>query len=146
MAAKQNIPEGMVNAMPNITGAELEASRAATKAMPSWGEIKSAFGEKAVTDKKINLDMNTREGRANRGKLLDMMVPAWRKEAHRGQEFSKNTEVTYLRDKQGRRKVAPVEMADRMARAQNLVPDSGLRFGPPRGGWPVFDKNGKVIG
>lgn len=116
----RKIPAGMDNALPNITSEELSASRDAAKAMPTWKGIEQAFGEQAVKDKKINLDVETREGRANRGKLLDMMMPAWAKEATRGQLFGSKMERTYMRDSEGRTKVAPIEMADRIARENGL--------------------------
>ena len=146
MPTPQRIPEGMENALPNITSEELDASRKASKAMPTWDEIGDAFGDEAVRNKKINLDMATREGRANRGKLLDMVTPAWRAEADRGNLFQSKIEKEYLYDDEGRKKVAPVEMAERMAKAQGLHATNKLSFGPPRGGWPVFDKDGKVVG
>ena len=114
--AKKKIPEGMENALPNVTSDELAASRKASAAMPSWGEIKTAFGEDAVATRKINLDPKTPDGLKNRGKLLDMMMPAWQAEADRGMKFSERMEKKILYDKQGRRRVAPAEMADRIAR------------------------------
>ena len=145
MPKPQRIPKGMENALPNITSEELDASRSAAKAMPTWKDIGSAFGDQAVQDKKINLDPETREGRANRGKLLDMMLPAWAKEADRGMLFQSKMEKEYLYVNQGRKKVMPVEMAANHARANGLHATNKLSFGPPSGGWPVFDKDGKVV-
>ncbi len=130
--AKKKIPEGMENALPNVTADELAASRKASAAMPSWGDIKSAFGEDAVTTKKINLDPATPEGAKNRGKLLDMMMPAWQAEADRGMKFSERMEKKILYDKQGRKRVAPAEMADRIAYENNLSNHSGNTVGYSR--------------
>lgn len=123
------IPEGMANALPNITTEELAASQTAAKAMPSWKEIKSAFGEKAVADKKINLDMATPEGRKNRGKLVDMMLPAWAKEADRGHAFNKSVTREKVMDKYGRVRELfseNVEMA-KQSNEMHSVPSWGRR-------------------
>ncbi len=143
---KRKLPKGMENALPNVSMEELQASQKAAKAMPTWGEIKSAFGEEAVQTKKINLDSATREGRENRGKLLDMMLPAWAAEAHRGQVFGDKIEKEAVKDDRGRTYTFPKEVVDNVARQHGFHSSSGLHFGPPRGGWPVFDKDGKVIG
>ena len=118
-----------MGALPNVTFEDLKATQAATKAMPTWKDIKSAFGEKAVTEKKINLDVATREGKANRGKLLDMMMKPWEKEADRGILSGSRIEKTTLAKGDGRGITVPVELADGMARRDGLhhIPKWGNR-------------------
>jgi len=58
-----------------LTEADLADAGKERKALPTWGDIKSAFGDEAARNKEINLDLATAEGRQNRKKLRDMMQP-----------------------------------------------------------------------
>ena len=132
------------SAMGTVTFDQVVQTQKASKAMPTWGDIRDAFGEKAVTSKKVNLDPATSEGRTNRGKMMDMMAPAWRQEAVRGQSVT--IPKTKLYNKRGEKVEAPVSTAENLIRENGFKTQRGLSFGPPRCGWPVFGKDGKVVG
>ena len=114
--AKKRIPDNMGNALPNITVEELAASKKASKAMPTWKEIGDAFGPDAVRTKTVNLDPATPEGAKNRGKMLDLMTPAWRAEAERGTTFGEKIEKVAVTDPRGNTKYFPQELVDNISR------------------------------
>jgi len=49
--------------------------------MPTWGDVESAFGERAAETGEVNLDERTRDGKRNRRRMLDMLTPVWRRQA-----------------------------------------------------------------
>ena len=109
-------------------------------------ELYSAFGEKAIVQKKVNLDPDTREGRRNRKNMVDLMTPVWRAEAEDGRIAQSKVVRERLFDDAGRAVEVAAPLAESIAKKSGLRATRRLSFGPPAGGWPVFDKNGKVVG
>ena len=116
-------PKGLdTSKIPGITPEQLKESVAAAKKMPSWSEIKSAFGEQAVQNKRVNLDENTREGRENRRKMLDLMSPAWRAEAERGTRANARIVKEELRTSDGRSMFPAAAFAEQVANERGMKP------------------------
>lgn len=70
-----------------LTLDQLLAHKKVKDTMPSWGDVKDAFGQGAVDTGVVNLDPETVEGSRNRGLLSEMMQPNMRAESDAGESI-----------------------------------------------------------
>lgn len=78
-----------------ITLDQVLAQKKAADSMPTWSDIRDAFGQGAVDSGKVNLDLNTPDGARNRQLLSEMMAPGLRAEADRGEAFKMKMATLY---------------------------------------------------
>ncbi|HJW74954.1 MAG TPA: hypothetical protein VJ787_04700 [Thermoleophilia bacterium] len=104
-----------------------------------------------MRDKRINLDLETRDGRRNRGRLRDMMKPWTRLEHESGMVMNASTPRTKVRAPDGRVREIPAAAESHVAqrpgyrpveqRKPTLIWRDGIWYRRARGGYVAEPAN-----
>ena len=91
----------------------------------TWGDVKDAFGSKAVDTGSINLDLSTSEGVRNRGRLGEMLKAHHSRQAAESVQRDSKVPTVRMRTSNGTERQVPERIAERAGR-------NGLREVPSR--------------
>lgn len=113
---------------------------------PRRADLAEEFGEHTITDLPSGEFECNIEGVENVRRYTEMMEGVRKVDIARGEVVNAARPRDYAFRENGERVELPAEYCDRVARRDGLHATPGRLVGPPRGGWPVFDADGKVVG